>query len=137
MGFRTGAYATVWEVSPHSERMTKVRMSISHKNKMTGEYENDYSGYCMFAGSGAAASAMKLKERDRIRLGDVEVKTKYDKDKKITYYNFYVYSFEMVNGNSGSMSNRFTPVKASSYGDSSYNDPNAYDGDYSEDNLPF
>lgn len=31
MGFRTGAYAKVWEVTPMSDTSTKVRMSISRK----------------------------------------------------------------------------------------------------------
>jgi len=34
MGFRTGAYAKVWEVTPMSDTSTKVRMSISRKNKV-------------------------------------------------------------------------------------------------------
>ena len=42
MGFRTGAYAKVWEVTPMSDTSTKVRMSVSRKNKQTGEYEQDF-----------------------------------------------------------------------------------------------
>lgn len=42
MGFRTGAYAKVWEVTPMSDTSTKVRMSISRKNKQSGEYEQDF-----------------------------------------------------------------------------------------------
>ena len=38
MGFRTGAYAKVWEVTPMSDTSTKVRMSISRKNKQSGEF---------------------------------------------------------------------------------------------------
>lgn len=44
MGFRTGAYAKVWEVTPMSDTSTKVRMSVSRKNKQTGEYEQDFPG---------------------------------------------------------------------------------------------
>ena len=29
MGFRTGAYAKIWEVTPMSDTSTKVRMSVS------------------------------------------------------------------------------------------------------------
>ena len=39
MGFRTGAFAKVWEVTPMSDTSTKLRMSISRKNKKTDEYE--------------------------------------------------------------------------------------------------
>ena len=31
MGFRTGAFAKVWEVTPMSDTSTKLRMSISRK----------------------------------------------------------------------------------------------------------
>lgn len=44
MGFRTGAYAKVWEVTPMSDTSTKVRLSVSRKNKQTNEYEQDFSG---------------------------------------------------------------------------------------------
>ena len=33
MGFRTGAYAKVWDVTPVGDTSTKVRISISRKNK--------------------------------------------------------------------------------------------------------
>ena len=38
MGFRTGAYAKIWEVTPMSDTSTKVRLSVSRKNKQTNEY---------------------------------------------------------------------------------------------------
>lgn len=43
MGFRTGAYAKVWEVTPMSDTSTKVRLSVSRKNKQTNEYSQ--TGY--------------------------------------------------------------------------------------------
>ncbi len=45
MGFRTGAYAKVWEVDPVRDTATKIRISTSRKDKQTGEYEQDFSGY--------------------------------------------------------------------------------------------
>lgn len=84
MGFRTGAYAKVWEVTPMSDTSTKVRMSISRKNKQSGEYEQDFSGFVLAIGTAAAKKAAGLKEGNRIKLGDVDVTTKYDKEKKIT-----------------------------------------------------
>jgi len=94
MGFRTGAFAKVWEVSPMSDTSTKVRMSVSRKNKQTGEYEQEFSGFVLAIGTAAARKAACLKEGDRIKLGDVDVTTKYDKEKKITYTNFKMFSFE-------------------------------------------
>ena len=36
-----------------------------------------------------------MKEGNRIKLGDVDVTTKYDKEKKVTYTNFKMFSFEL------------------------------------------
>ncbi len=99
MGFRTGAFAKVWEVSPMSDTSTKVRMSVSRKNKQSGKYEQDFSGFVLAIGTAAAKKAACLKEGDRIKLGDVDVTTKYDKEKKITYTNFKMFSFEVDGGN--------------------------------------
>lgn len=98
MGFRTNAYATVWEVSPVSDTMTKVRLSTSKKNKQTGEYETDFSGFVGFVGSVAAKNAAMLSVKDRIKLGDIDVTTKYDKEKKLNYTNYVVFNFETANG---------------------------------------
>lgn len=95
MGFRTGAFAKVWEVTPMSDTSTKVRMSISRKNKQSGEYEQDFSGFVLAIGTAAAKKAAGLKEGNRIKLGDVDVTTKYDKEKKITYTNFKMFAFEL------------------------------------------
>lgn len=70
MGFRTGAFAKVWEVTPMSDTSTKLRMSISRKNKKTDEYEQDFSGFVLAIGTAAASKAARLKEGDRIKLGE-------------------------------------------------------------------
>lgn len=105
MGFRKGAYCTVWSVDPVSDTVTKARVSISRKDKQTGEYVEDFSGFVTFFGTATARKATTLKERDRIQLDEVDVGTKYDKAKNVTYYNFKVFSFDVVNntgnGNSG------------------------------------
>ena len=97
MGFRKDAYATVWSSERISDVNTKCRISISRKDKETGAYVDDFSGFVNFLGSAAANKALSLKAKDRIRLGDVDVRSKYDKEKRITYYNFSVFSFEIEN----------------------------------------
>lgn len=96
MGFRTGAYCKVWAIEPKSDVCTKIRLSNSRKDKRTGEYEQDFSGFVNFIGTAAASKAAKLKEGDRIKLGDVDVSSKYDGEKKVTYYNFKAFSFDLV-----------------------------------------
>ena len=94
MGFRTGALASVWEVTPLSETSTKLKISTSYKNKKTNTYEQDFSGFVLAIGTAAAQKAALLKSGDKIRLGDIDVSTKYDKEKKVVYTNYRVFSFE-------------------------------------------
>lgn len=106
MGFKQGAYCTVWETKPVSDAITQARISISKKNKQTDEYETDFSGYVSFIGTASAKKASLLKEKDRIRLGEVDVSNTYNKEKKVTYTNFKVFSFqspdELQSGSSSS-----------------------------------
>lgn len=94
MGFRTGAYATVWEITPMSDTRTKIRLSTSKKNKSTGEFEQDFSGSVMFVGTANASRALALNRKDRIKIGDCDVTVKQSNDKKTWFTNFTVFSFE-------------------------------------------
>lgn len=93
MGFRTGAYATIWEVKKGAGNFTDVRLSISRKNKQTNQYETDFSGFARMIGM-AHQNAGTLKERDRIKIVDCDVTNHYDKEKNTTYTNFAIFSFE-------------------------------------------
>lgn len=126
MGFRKDAYATVWSVESKSNTMTRGRISINRKNRQTGEYEQDFSGFVDFIGTAAAHSAASLKERDRIKLGDVDVTNKYDKEKGVTYTNFKIFSFEPASGN----------VNAA-YAHSDAPQPDVDDGELDDSKLPF
>lgn len=90
MGFRSGVWAKIWEITPN-ERSTKVRVSTSKKNK-DGKYDQDFSGYVTLAGT-AHKEAGDLKVGDTFKIGDCEVTSRYDKEKKKEYINFAVYSF--------------------------------------------
>lgn len=111
-----------------SDVQTKARISISRKDKQTGEYTEDFSGFVSFFGTAAAKKAATLKERDRIKLGDVDVRSKYDKAKNITYYNFNVYSFEVQNGAGGGRSGSAQPSSPQ---------PTADEGNIDDSRLPF
>lgn len=128
MGLRTGACATIWTSEPVSDTMTKCRISISRKNKQTGEYETDFSGFVSFIGSLAAKKAAGLKEKDRIRLGDVDVTNRYDKEKGVTYTNFKVFSFDIEDQSQSAPPSPATPSGTTF---------NPEDGVYSSDDLPF
>ena len=125
MGFRKDAYATVWDVEALSDTHTKVRLSVSRKNKTTGEYETDFSGFVSFIGTATAKKAAQLSERDRIRLGDVDVTTRYDKDKGVAYTNYKAFSFETQEEQSAKDGNALTPDKP------------VDDGEVDDSDLPF
>ena len=129
MGFRTKAYATVWQVNPKTDTLTSVRISISRKNKQTGQWDTDFSGYASFIGTANAKKALTLKERDRIRLKDVDVTQKFVKQGENgegkTYTNFNVYSFETQEEIEAQNSAPADPVP-----------PQAYEGE-PEDSMPW
>ncbi|MBR3741706.1 MAG: hypothetical protein IKN04_14840 [Clostridia bacterium] len=127
MGFRTGSYATCFSIEPGKGNFTKVRLSISKKNKETGQYEQDFSGYCTFIGN-AHALASRLKERDRIKLGDIDVSNTYDKEAKKEYVNYKVFSFDIVSSGTGGTAGG---IDAAQQGD------NAADGAGDPEKLPF
>lgn len=124
MGFRVGSYAKVWAVDPKTDTNTVVRISISRKNKKSGEYEQDFSGFVSFVGTAAAKKAANLKEGDRIKLGDVDVTTSYNAEKKITYTNYKAFDFT-VEGSTDNTPSNTEPQ------------PEVGDGEVNDDRLPF
>lgn len=124
MGFRVGSYAKVWAVDPKTDTNTVVRISISRKNKKSGEYEQDFSGFVSFVGTAAAKKAANLKEGDRIKLGDVDVTTSYNAEKKTTYTNYKAFDFT-VEGSTDNTPSNTEPQ------------PEVGDGEVNDDRLPF
>lgn len=102
MGFRSGAYATVWDIRPRTDSVTSLRISISQKKKDSDEYEQTFGGYVTVLGTGQASQAARLHVKDRIRLGDVDVTNRYDKEVNKEYTNFNIFSFEKVGEAGGS-----------------------------------
>ncbi len=125
MGFRVNSYARVWSVKQISDNNTQLRISISRKNKQTDEYEQEFSGYVSCYGSAVALKAARLNEGDRIKLGDCDVTTKYDAEKKVTYTNYKLFSFETEDGGSSSHSASSAPT------------PEVDDGEIDDSGLPF
>lgn len=99
MGFRTGAFAKVWDIQPKSDTNTTIRISISRKvpNTDPPQYEDDFTGFVSCVGTAAAKKAANLTKGDRIKLGDVDLRTRYVKETNTTYYNCLMFSFEPAN----------------------------------------
>lgn len=129
MGLRSGGYATVWTTEPISDSVTKCRLSTSKKDKQTGQYETDFSGFVSFVGTLNAKNAAQLKEKDRIKLGDVDVRSKYDPEKRITYYNFTAFSFEPAEKPGTPQQETHTSANNAQ--------PAVLEGEVDEDRLPF
>lgn len=96
MGFRTGAFATVWSVEEKSPTMTKANISISKKNKQTDQWETEFSGFVDFIGTMNATKALKLSRKDRIKLGDVDVVIASGKKEGVYFTNYKVFNFETM-----------------------------------------
>ncbi len=94
MGLRSNGYCKVWDVTPKSDTVTSARVSCCRKNKMTNEYEQDFSGFLSFVGTVTASKAAALRKGELIRIKDFEVTTRYDAAKNTTYTNYTVFSFE-------------------------------------------
>lgn len=125
MGFRNGAFATVWQREEGKGKFSLVNLTISRKNP-EGVYETEFSARCMFIGS-ARAKAERLKERDRICLTSVEVTNKYDKENKRELVNYKVFDFEPADavrdGTAPSRSSASNPVEDNAVEDDSGNMP--------------
>lgn len=128
MGFRTGSYAKVWDVDPKSDTKTVVRLSISRKNRATGEYEQDFAGFVAFVGTACAKKAATLKPNTSIKLGDVDVSTYYNKESKKEYTYFKCFDFEYA----GDSANQNAPQ-----GDAVDPKPAVAPDEMSEHQLPF
>lgn len=102
MGFRNGAWMSVFGVYPKTGGITQILGSTSRKDKDSGEYVTDFSGYCSCIGNAVAQKALQIKPSAghpvKIHLGDVEVKQTFemgpDGKRVPKYTNFNIYSFE-------------------------------------------
>lgn len=125
MGFRNGSYASLFSVAKGSGNFYDVNLATSKKDRRTGEYATDFRGFVRFVGK-AATDIAKLDGRDsknegnhpigRIKLGEVEVTNSYNKEKKVGYTNFVVYTFEETDGSgSGNTNSNSKKTTANDY----------------------
>lgn len=103
MGFHEGAFATVWEITNQGDNFSKVRLSISRKDKKSDEYVTDFNGFVGLVGEankklGLIDSALSSGDRCRIKIGACDVSNKYNKDEGREYTNFTMFDFEMSDG---------------------------------------
>lgn len=107
MGLRNGAYAKIWEHKPGKGNYEDVRLSISKKNKTSGEYEEDFSGWVRFVGA-AKEKIASAGESPRFKIVECDVSNKYDPTTKKTFWNAVVFNVEDIE----SKNNTSTPKPA-------------------------
>ena len=103
MGFHEGAFATVWEITNQGDTFSKVRLSISRKDKKSDEYLTDFNGFVGLVGEANKKlnlidSALSSGDRCRIKIGACDVSNKYNKEEEREYTNFTMFDFEMSDG---------------------------------------
>lgn len=129
-----GGFATVWKVEDKG-RYAQAQISTSRKNKDTGEYFSDFSGYAIMGGR-AYEKAKKLdtspRSGARIRVTECSVTNKYDKEKKITYTNIAIFDFDPMDKSQARKSSGSTKKSAGKSDDGFLNIPDGV-----EENLPF
>ena len=109
MGFRTGAYASVFSVKRGNGNYYDVNITTSHKDRNSGNYVRDFGAFVRFAGDAANVVAKfdgkSSKDNGnrplaRVRLGDVDTTNTYNAAKGITYTNHVVFTCQEVDGTS-------------------------------------
>lgn len=123
MGFRQGAFARVWSAN-NEGRYSTANVSISRKNKETGNYDLEFSdGYVRFIGSAQDTLVdLELPTREEfdakihrgvtIKITSCDVTTHYDSKTKKTYTNYAVFGFEIPEDNFNNNANQSTGTKS-------------------------
>lgn len=151
MGFRTGSYAKVWEVTPVDDNKTTLRVSISHKDKKEeGKFIQDFSGYITCRGTVNAKRAAALSSGsngDTIRIGSSDTTYFYNKEKERGYTTHVVYSFYTEDDDMYKLPYKDfvvrmvseNPPTSTSKKKKDYTDPqpDVDDGEIDDSNLPF
>ena len=95
--FSNGAYVKIWDINKGNGNYYVANMSTSRKLD-SGEYERDWSdGRVMLVGT-AAKQAENIKKGDSLQIDNCGVTNQYDKDKKVMYTNYKIFSFAESDG---------------------------------------
>ena len=110
MGFTNEKYATIKEITNVTEYYTEGRITISSKNKKTGNYDPEFSDYVRFFYD---AHKSKPLQGQRILLKRTDTITCYrDKEGNIKYLQhpqFKVYEYELQESKNASANVPYNP----------------------------
>lgn len=94
MGFRDGAFCKLWKLDTDG-KYPQGQISISRKDKESGEYVDDFSGYVSFIGD-AATAIKKIPMQGRFKIKGCDVSRVWNKEKQREFINFRVFDLEEV-----------------------------------------
>ena len=127
--FGNGSYVKIWKLEDKG-KYYQAQMSTSRK--VEDKYETDWSdNFTRLVGNAASqVRSGKIKEGDRVQIDNCGVTNQYNKEKRVTYTNYVIFSFAENDQNTSS---RNTSNKTTQKKDTSFNDV----PDGIEEDLPF
>lgn len=96
MGFSSGSFAKIKEVVEKQPNYTVCKVTVTKKNRLTNEYELQFSAHCRFVGN--AHKSVPLKDQ-RIKITSCDVTNCYkDKDGNLQFTKnpqYVVFGYEL------------------------------------------
>lgn len=129
MGFGVNCYAKIKEVVEKHDNYSVCKITVTKKNKLTNEYELQFSAHCRFVGN--AHKSVPMKDQ-RIKITSCDVTNCYkDKDGNLQFTKnpqYVVFGYELQESQGASAPMPYNPYD---------NGVNFEDLSSSEDTLPF
>ena len=129
MGFGVNSYAKIKEVVEKHDNYSVCKITVTKKNKLTNEYELQFSAHCRFVGNAHKSVPMK-DQRSKITSCDVTNCYK-DKDGKLQFTKnpqYVVFGYELQESQGASANVPYNPYD---------NGVNFEDLSSNSDDLPF
>ena len=129
MGFGVNSYAKIKEVVEKHDNYSVCKITVTKKNKLTNEYELQFSAHCRFVGN--AHKSVPMKDQ-RIKITSCDVTNCYkDKDGNLQFTKnpqYVVFGYELQESQGASANVPYNPYD---------NGVNFEDLSSNSDDLPF
>lgn len=110
MGFGVNCYAKIKEVVEKHDNYSVCKITVTKKNKLTNEYELQFSAHCRFVGN--AHKSVPLKDQ-RIKITSCDVTNCYkDKDGNLQFTKnpqYVVFGYELQESQGASANVPYNP----------------------------
>ena len=110
MGFGVNCYAKIKEVVEKHDNYSVCKITVTKKNKLTNEYELQFSAHCRFVGN--AHKSVPMKDQ-RIKITSCDVTNCYkDKDGKLQFTKnpqYVVFGYELQESQGASANVPYNP----------------------------